>query len=126
MNQLHCMPLKILLLTSKNVNQVQVNFGLIVWKLHTFLCRNHFQTLGNQSHFRVDSETGQRESTELTEQLFPWREVLTSSNGCKCILNIHCCSVALLCLTLCNPMDCSMPAFPVLHYLLELSQTHVH
>ena len=35
-------------------------------------------------------------------------------------------SVAQLCLTLCNTMDCSMPAFPVLHYLLELAQTHVH
>ena len=27
---------------------------------------------------------------------------------------------------LCNPMDCSMPGFPVLHCLLELAQTHVH
>ena len=35
-------------------------------------------------------------------------------------------SVAQSCLTLCNPMDCSTPGFPVLHYLLELAQTHVH
>ena len=35
-------------------------------------------------------------------------------------------SVALLCLTLCNPMDCSLPGFPVHHQLLELAQTHVH
>jgi len=34
-----------------------------------------------------------------------------------------CCSVAQLCLTLC---DCSMPTFPVLHHLLELAQTCVH
>ena len=27
---------------------------------------------------------------------------------------------------LCNPMDCSMTGFPVLHYLLEFAQTHVH
>ena len=26
----------------------------------------------------------------------------------------------------CNPMDCSMPGFPVLHHLPELTQTHVH
>ena len=38
----------------------------------------------------------------------------------------YCCSVAQLCLTLCDPMDYSMPGFPVLHYLLELVQTHVH
>ena len=35
-------------------------------------------------------------------------------------------SVAKSYLTLCNPMNCSMPGFPVLHYLLELAQTHVH
>ena len=27
---------------------------------------------------------------------------------------------------LCNPMDCSIPGFPVLHYLLEFAHTHVH
>ena len=35
-------------------------------------------------------------------------------------------SLAQLCPTLCNPMDCSMPGFPVLHCLPELAQTHVH
>ena len=30
-----------------------------------------------------------------------------------------CCSVAKLCLTVCDRRDCSMPGFPVLHYLLE-------
>ena len=34
--------------------------------------------------------------------------------------------VAQLCPTLCNPMDCSTPGFPVLHQLLGLAQTHVH
>ena len=37
-----------------------------------------------------------------------------------------CCSVTQLCLTLCNPMDYSMPGFPVLHYLPEFAQTHGH
>ena len=36
------------------------------------------------------------------------------------------CSVAKLCLTLCDPMDCSTPGFPVLHHLPEFAQTHVH
>ena len=35
-----------------------------------------------------------------------------------------CCSVAQSFPTLCDPMDCSMPGFPVLHHLLELAQTH--
>ena len=30
------------------------------------------------------------------------------------------------CLTLCNPMDCSTPGFPVHHQFPELTQTHVH
>ena len=29
----------------------------------------------------------------------------------------YCCSVTRSCLTLCVPMDCSTPGFPVLHYL---------
>ena len=29
------------------------------------------------------------------------------------------------CLTLCDPMDCSTPGFPVHHQLLELAQTHI-
>ena len=33
-------------------------------------------------------------------------------------------SVAQSCLTLCNPMDCSTPGFPVHHQLWELTQTH--
>ena len=39
---------------------------------------------------------------------------------------VVCCSVTKLCLTLCNPMDCSTPGFHVLHSLLEFTQTHVH
>ena len=37
-----------------------------------------------------------------------------------------CCSVAQWCLTLCDPMDCSTPGFPVHHQLLEFAQTHTH
>ena len=37
-----------------------------------------------------------------------------------------CCSVIKLCLTLCNPMNCSTPGLPILHHLPEFAQTHVH
>ena len=37
-----------------------------------------------------------------------------------------CCSVAQFCPTLCDPIDCSTTSISVLHYLLELAQTHVH
>ena len=40
----------------------------------------------------------------------------------------NCCrySVTQSCPTLCDPMDCSTPGFPLFHYLLEFAQTPVH
>ena len=35
-------------------------------------------------------------------------------------------AVSQSCLTLCDPMNCSTPGFPVHHQLPELAQTHVH
>ena len=35
-------------------------------------------------------------------------------------------SVTQLCLTICDPMNCSTPGLPVHHQLLEFTQTHVH
>ena len=46
-----------------------------------------------------------------------WRKSVPS-----CVL----CSVPKFCPTLCDPMDCSKPGFPVLHHLPEFAQTHVH
>ena len=37
-----------------------------------------------------------------------------------------CYSVAKSYSTLCNPINCSTPGFPVVHYLLEFAQIHVH
>ena len=39
--------------------------------------------------------------------------------------NLLFCSVAQSCLTLCDPMDCSMPDLCVSH-LLEFAQVHIH
>ena len=38
-------------------------------------------------------------------------------------LSFCCCSVTQSFSTVCDPMNCSTPGFPVLHYLLELAQT---
>ena len=35
-------------------------------------------------------------------------------------------SVVQLCVTVCNPMNCSTPGIPFHHQLLEFIQTHVH
>ena len=47
---------------------------------------------------------------------------ISSVGPCEHGVYFYCCSVAQLCLTLCDPMDCSMPGFPVHHQLLELAQ----
>ena len=62
------------------------------------------------------------------------KDYLTSFFQCGCLLclvsflisSIQFSSVAQSCPTLCNPMDCSTPGFPVHHQLPEFSQTHVH
>ena len=41
-------------------------------------------------------------------------------------ITLGCGSVTQSGATLCNPMDCSTPVFPVLHYLPEFAWTHVH
>ena len=58
----------------------------------------------------------------------PW----TAHQQCTCSTKSSekdvccCCSVTKLFPTLHDPMDCSMPAFPVLHCLPEFAQTHSH
>ena len=54
----------------------------------------------------------------LREQIFYWAHFCPK-------LSCSCCSAAKSCLTLCDPMDCSRPGFPVLHCLPEFAQTHV-
>jgi len=71
------------------------------------------------------------------ETLFPC--VLPKPTYCECrasskqtgkYLIVHsehcCCSVPQSCLTMCDPMDCSMPGFPALRCLPECAHTHVH
>ena len=38
----------------------------------------------------------------------------------------HCCSVTPSCMTLCRPIDCSMPGLPVPHHLPKFAQVEVH
>ena len=70
--------------------------------------------------------------------VFQWAPSWTFTYWNLCYLNINNLPFPLLysslqfssvtqsCLTLCHPMDCSMPGFPVHHQLPELAQTHVH
>ena len=46
--------------------------------------------------------------------------------SCYLLFSLAFSSVTQSYLTFCDPMDCSMPGFPVHHQLPELTQTHVH
>ena len=122
----------------------------------SILCRNFHQKVQPESVFlpvlRRDPETSshtkqERGSESLLLSRVPaemqpsavstegdsdgWRECWKGVSSSR-IINIivvierYYCSVAQSCLTLYDPMDCSMPGFPVLHSLLESAQTHVH
>ena len=58
--------------------------------------------------------------------VFNWKLSFTIDIKIKWPQKYEFSSVAQTCLILCNPMDCSTPAFPVHHQLPELTQTHVH
>ena len=51
---------------------------------------------------------------------------IRETTGLPALRDCYYFSVTQSCPTLCDPMDCSMPCFPVLHHLLEFAQTHVH
>ena len=61
-------------------------------------------------------------------QMFELKERQKYRKYIYCFMKISycCCSVAKWCLTLCDPMKCGIPGFPVLHYLPGFAQTHIH
>ena len=61
--------------------------------------------------------------TEMSIMCFFWNPRVNGNAGRN---GLQLSSIAQSCPTLCDPMDCSMPGFPVHHQLLELAQTHVH
>ena len=56
----------------------------------------------------------------------PLRPVTTRGSIVRMSGSLQFSSVAQLCPTLCDPMHCSTPDFPVLYRLPEFAQTHVH
>ena len=65
----------------------------------------------------------------LCDNLEGWNDrfmVMYGRNYHSIVKQFCCCSVTKSCLTLCDPMDCSMAGFPVLHYLPEFVQIHIH
>ena len=73
-------------------------------------------------------------TTTKNPLLFPLEAIISSgqpAHQCKSAplrtqFCFCCCSVTQLCLTLCDPMNCSMPGLPVHRQLPQFTQTHVH
>ena len=54
------------------------------------------------------------------------RDVYNQSARALYKASVQLSSVAQLCPTICDPMNCTAPGLPVHHQLLEFTQTHVH
>ena len=75
------------------------------------------RTAAASLHLHIAECSGNKWGTNVGQQ-----DATSGMRGAR----IHISSVAQSCLTLCDPMDCSMPGLPAHHQLLELTQTHVH
>ena len=91
--------------------------GLRVFSLASLSCLNGTKV---QGLFLV--QLGLNAVSSL-ERIFPQCLHLNHS---LTALGSSCHSFAKSCLTLWDPMNCRMPGFPVLHYLPEITQIHVH
>ena len=73
----------------------------------------------------LSSVISRRSLVSYTLYIYPFLKA-THTNVLFLYISIQFSSVAQLCPTLCDPMDCSTPGLPVHHQFLEFTQTHVH
>ena len=88
----------------------------------------------NLKYFGIVSKNGENDDRQAVQQYISLPRLIIKAEKRKmhlfsplnvsCWVNNYslCCSVTKLCTTLCKPMDHSMPAFLVLHYLTEFAQ----
>ena len=94
----------------------------------------HFYLTANESHtmLTLQSITSKSPQTTLLKFYTSIYSIFKPPSGKIYIKSVFplipssCYSVVKSCPTLCDPMDCSTPGFPVLQYLLEFAQTRVH
>ena len=92
------------------------NFWILVWFVSAKFCFSHIRKYSQQCSL-------------ITDKLIKWIKFIFGFLGLWQSQKLRfidvCCSVAKSFPTLCNPMDCNMLGFPVLHYLHEFAQTQV-
>ena len=74
----------------------------------------------------LDCRGNMESSLHLSESLSSCLQKKDAATHFAGLSSVQFSSVTQSCLTLCDPMDCSSPGFPVHHQLLELAQTHGH
>ena len=84
--------------------------SILVWEIPWTEEPDRLQSIGSQKSWT-------RLSNRTTN-----KQICMKLNVCLRILFCCCCSVTKSCLTLCDPLDCSMPGFSVLHCLPESAQ----
>ena len=91
---------------------------------------DHFNPAKDWAHSKLDFSSKKGLSISYSfffQRCSPSESNLSSGTSTKVSPLFCCCfSVTRSCLTLCEPMDCSMPVSSVLYYLPEFAQTHVH
>ena len=90
---------------------------------------DHFNPVKDWAHSKLDfsSKSGLSISCSFFFQRCSPSESNRNSGTSTKVSPLFCCycSVTRSCLTLCVPMDCSMPVSSVLYYLPEFTQVHV-
>ena len=71
--------------------------------------------------FHISAKKKKRNFSDLTRS----QQRVLQQSPCRHFTAACCCSVTKLCLTLCDPTDCSTPGLPVPHHLPEFAQVHV-
>ena len=109
-------------LTCSSFSFISCKYTLVYNTVECSITYNTVTYMERESyHIRTQLSCPARTFDQLFEQLCKWNLDSLGSYLKDC-----CCSVSQSCLTLCDPMGCSMPGFPVLHHLPEFAQTHVH
>ena len=88
--------------------------GILQARIMKWVAISHSKFMDNKIHKKQKNPTPTSEESEQDTVHAPCTQHHLFS------------SVTPLCLILCDPMDCSTPGFPVLHYLPEFAQIHVH
>ena len=98
--------------------------------MHSKVCWSYWITKACLSPIVFGKYFRGKPNVMLTIMPFPMtvKHILSSGHQQSpfTVFHIGCFSVSQSCPTLCDPMDCSIPGFLVLHHLPELAQTHVH